>query len=253
MDILGIDIGGSSLKAAPVNLASGECSAAEHQIATPQSSTPQAVAEAVAELSRHFTWRGPIGCTFPAVVKHGVTLTAANVDKSWVGCNGERLFAEHTGCPVVLLNDADAAGIAEMQLGAGCGRDGVVIMLTLGTGIGSAIFVDGTLVPNTEFGHLEIRGKDAEHRAAARVRKEKDLSWEAWSARLNEFLSHMERLFSPDLFIIGGGISQRHERFFPLLRTRAELLPARFYNQAGIIGAALAAGRRYPPAGAPRA
>ena len=173
--------------------------------------------------------------------KNGVTHTAANVDDSWIGANGRELLAKKTGCPVILLNDADAAGIAEMEFGAGKGQQGVVIVLTLGTGIGSAIFINGRLVPNTEFGHMEVRGKDAEDRASDRIRKEKSLSWEKWAKRLNEYLGRMEMLFWPDLFIIGGGVSKKHEYFLPLLQTRAEIVPAQMLNEAGIIGAAMAA------------
>ncbi len=241
MQILGIDIGGSGIKGAPVDVEKGELVAERYRLPTPQPSEPGAVGDAVAEIAKNFDWAGPIGCTFPAVVKEGVTYTAANVDKSWVNFNGQKLLEEKTGCLVVLLNDADAAGLAEMEFGAGKSRPGVVIMLTFGTGIGSAIFVDGRLVPNTEFGHMEIRGKDAEHRAADRVRMEKELSWEKWAGRVNEFLERMELLFSPDLFIIGGGVSKKHEKFLPLLRARAEIVPAQLLNEAGVIGAALAA------------
>lgn len=189
----------------------------------------------------HFAWNGPIGCTFPAIVHHGVTLSAANVDKSWIGTNAQELFEKETGLPVQVLNDADAAGIAEMEFGAGRGRKGVVMMLTFGTGIGSAIFLDGKLLPNSELGHLEIRGKDAEHRASAKVKEDKDLSWKQWAERVNEVLAKLEFLFSPDLFIIGGGVSKRYEKFLPLLKTRAEIVPAQFFNDAGIVGAAMAA------------
>lgn len=241
MEILGIDIGGSGIKGAPVNVKKGTLLAERQRLDTPQPSVPEAVGDTVAEIARQFNWQGPIGCTFPAVVKHGVTLTAANVDESWINFNGQKLFEAKTGCRVLLLNDADAAGIAEMELGAGQGQSGVVIVLTFGTGIGSAIFVDGQLVPNTEFGHMEIRGKDAEHRAADRIRAEKDLSWEKWAERVNEFLTRMEALFSPDLFIIGGGVSKKHDKFLPLLQTQAKIVPAQMLNEAGIIGAAMAA------------
>jgi polyphosphate glucokinase len=241
MENLGVDIGGSGLKGAPVDVEKGVLLAKRIRLETPQPSVPEAVGDAVAEIVRHFSWQGPIGCTFPAVIKQGVAYSAANVDNSWIGFNGQKLFEQKSGCPVLLLNDADAAGIAEMELGAGKGQPGVVIVLTFGTGIGSAIFVDGRLVPNTEFGHMEVRGKDAEHRAADRIRTEKDLSWEKWAARVNEFLERMELLFSPDLFIIGGGVSKKHEKFLPLLQTRAKVVPAQMLNEAGIIGAAMAA------------
>lgn len=241
MEILGIDIGGSGIKGAPVNLDLGDLAAKRYRIPTPQPSVPDAVGDVVAKVARHFKWTGPIGCTFPAVIKKGVAFTAANVDNTWIGTNGEQLFSEKTGCPVLLLNDADAAGYAEMAFGAGKDRTGVIIVLTLGTGIGSAIFVDGKLVPNTEFGHMEIRGKDAEDRAADRVRKDDDLSWKKWGGRVNEFLQRMERLFSPDLFIIGGGVSKKHEKFFSYIKVRADVVPAKTRNEAGIIGAAIAA------------
>ncbi|GAB4445428.1 MAG: ROK family protein [Anaerolineae bacterium] len=241
MEILGIDIGGSGIKGAPVDVEKGELTADRYRIPTPQPSRPEAVAKVVAKIAKHFEWSGPIGCTFPAVIKKGVAYSAANVDKSWIGTNGQEIIAQQTGCPVLLLNDADAAGLAEMRFGAGQERSGVVIMLTLGTGIGSAIFVDGVLVPNTEFGHMEVRGMDAEDRAADRIRKGEDLSWKKWGERVNEFLERMEVLFSPDLFIIGGGVSKKHEKFFPYLTTKAELVPAQSLNEAGIIGAALAA------------
>jgi polyphosphate glucokinase len=241
MQVMGIDIGGSGIKGAPVDVERGELTQERHKILTPQPSTPLAVAEVVTELVRFFAYSGPIGCTFPAVVQHGVTLTAANVDPSWIGANAAQLFSEATGKPVCVLNDADAAGIAEMQFGAGKGRDGVVIMLTFGTGIGSAIFTNGVLLPNTEFGHVQLRGKDAEHRAAARIRDEKDLSWKAWGERVSEFLQYMEFLFSPDLFIIGGGVSRKFGKFKDYLQVRAEIAPAMLANDAGIVGAAMAA------------
>jgi polyphosphate glucokinase len=241
VEILGIDIGGSGVKGAPVDVEKGILLTERKRIPTPQPPTPDALGDVVAEVARHFKWQGPIGCTFPGVIKAGVVYTAANIDESWVGFNGQKLLEEKSGCRVLFLNDADAAGIAEMEFGAGQGHPGVVIMLTFGTGIGSAIFVDGRLLPNTEFGHMEIRGKDAEHRAADRVRTEKELSWEKWAERVNEFLGRMEMLLSPDLFIIGGGVSKKHEKFLPLLKTRAEIVPAQLLNDAGIIGAALAA------------
>ena len=244
MKILGIDIGGTGIKGAPVDTSAGTLAEERHRIPTPQPSEPEAVAEVVAEIAHQFKWKKPIGCTFPAIVKDGVVYSAANVDHKWVGTNGQTLLEEATGCPVTLVNDADAAGIAEMEFGAGKGHRGVVIMLTFGTGIGSAIFVNGALVPNTELGHLEIRGKDAEDRAADIVRQEKDLSWEKWAKRVNEYLRRVEFLFSPDLFIVGGGVSKKHERFLPLLHTRAEIVPAQLLNDAGIVGAALAARSR---------
>lgn len=245
MEILGIDIGGSGIKGAPVNIKNGELTTERHRIPTPQPSEPDAVADVIAEMVQHFNWEGPIGCTFPAVIKRGVVHTAANVDKSWIGVNGEELFQAKTNCPVLLLNDADAAAIAEMEFGAGKGRDGVVIIHTFGTGIGSAIFFNGQLLPNTEFGHLEIRCLEAEQRASAKNRTDEGLRWKTWAWRVNEFLGRMEALFWPDLFIIGGGVSRKHEKFLPLLTTRTEIIPAQMLNQAGIIGAAIAAGQHF--------
>jgi polyphosphate glucokinase len=251
MCVLGIDIGGSGIKGGLVDTDKGVLLTERHRIDTPAPATPVAIADSVAQLLAHFNWQSAIGCTFPAVIKQGVSYTAANVDPGWIGCNGEQLIYQRTNCPVLLLNDADAAGIAEMRLGAGQGKNGVVIMLTLGTGIGSAIFSNGQLLPNTEFGHLQIRGKDAEARASARIRTEKKLTWANWAKRLNEVLRTMEDLFWPDLFILGGGISRKHEKFFNLLEVRTPLLPAHFFNQAGIIGAAIAAAEHFGLAHAP--
>ncbi len=241
MLILGIDIGGSGIKGAPVDINTGKLTADRYRIPTPQPSKPEAVADVVAEVVKHFNWSGPIGCTFPAVVKKGITLSAANVDKAWIDTNAQSLFHKKTHCPVLVLNDADAAGIAEMQFGAGKNKSGVVIMLTLGTGIGSAVFCDGVLLPNTEFGHMEVRGKDAEQRASDRTRDEQELSWKKWAKRVNEVLERLGVLFSPDLFIIGGGASKEHTEFLPLLKCSARIVPAKLLNEAGIVGAALAA------------
>ncbi len=241
MEVLGVDIGGSGIKGAPVDVATGTLVKPRHRIRTPKPATPGMVADVVAELTAHFSWRGPIGCAFPAVVKGGRALTAANVDKAWIGCDVAALFSKRTSMPVTVLNDADAAGVAEMRFGAGHNETGVVFMLTLGTGIGSALFYRGQLLPNTELGHLEIRKKEAERRASDRVRKKKDLDWPAWAARVTEFLNRLEALFWPDLFIIGGGVIKKHEKFIPLLDTRTRVVPARLLNDAGIVGAALAA------------
>jgi polyphosphate glucokinase len=241
MEILGIDVGGSGIKGAPVDVDKGVLTAERYRLPTPEPSKPEAVAEVVAKVVEHFAWQGPIGCTFPSVIKEGVVYTAANVDKSWIGVNGQELLQQQTGCPVLLINDADAAGIAEMEFGAGRGREGIIIMVTLGTGIGTALFVNGVLLPNTELGHLEIRGKDAETRATDRARKERELSWKKWAAYVSEYLERMEALLWPDLFIIGGGVSKKHDKFLPLLHTRAEIVPAQMLNEAGIIGAARAA------------
>ena len=197
----------------------------------------------MAEVAKHFDWTGRIGATFPAVVKHGTVNTAANVDQSWIGTDAGALFGQATGTDVTVLNDADAAGLAEMEFGAGRHRYDTVITVTLGTGIGSAVFVNQVLIPNTELGHLSIRGKDAERRAAESVREREQLSWKQWAKRLNEYFADLERLFWPDLLIIGGGVSKKSEKFFPLLTTRAEIVPAKLLNEAGIVGAAVAARR----------
>lgn len=247
MELLGIDIGGSGIKGAPVDIERGELVADRHRIRTPDPSKPEAVAEVVAQVAKHFNWTGPIGCTFPAVVQSGIVRTAANVDQDWIGTDGKSLIEQHTGCPVTLLNDADAAGVAEMTFGAGKGQLGVVMMLTLGTGVGSALFFRGVLVPNTELGHLEIRGKEAEDRASDRAREERDWDWEQWAKRVNEMMQRLEALFWPDLFIIGGGVSKEHEKFLPLISTRARVVPAELRNEAGIVGAALSAATEHPP------
>jgi polyphosphate glucokinase len=240
LTLLGIDIGGTGIKGAPVDVETGQLVSERFRIDTPQPSLPNSVADVVEQIAAHFDYKGPAGVTFPAVVKHGVTYTAANVDSSWIGTDAGKLFSQHVGGPVTVVNDADAAGVAEVRFGAGKDRMGVVILLTLGTGIGSAVFLDGKLVPNTEFGHLMIRGKEAERRASEKARADKRLSWKQWSKRLSEFLNEMEKLFSPDLFIIGGGISKKADKFFPFLRTKTEvvIVPAQMRNEAGIIGAA---------------
>ena len=240
MTLLGIDIGGTGIKGAPVDVETGQLVAERFRIETPQPSVPNAVADVVKQVAAHFNYSGPAGVTFPAVVKHGVTYTAANVDRSWIGTNAGELFSRHIGGPVTVVNDADAAGVAEIRFGAGKDRKGVIILVTLGTGIGSAVFLDGQLLPNSEFGHLMIRGKAAERRASEKVRLDKKLSWKQWAKRISEFLNEMEKLFSPDLFIIGGGISKKAEKFFPFLTTKTEVIivPAQMRNEAGIIGAA---------------
>lgn len=241
MKVLGIDIGGSGIKGALVDLNTGELASPRHRIPTPDPSTPDAVAEVVGQIARHFEWQGAIGCTFPAIVHHRTVLTAANVDDSWIGTDAVTLFERTTGCPVRVINDADAAGLAEMTFGAGKHRGGVVIMLTFGTGIGTAIFVEGHLLPNTELGHLLLHGRDAELRAAARIRDEQNLTWKQWAERVEEYLHLLEFYFSPDLFIIGGGVSKKQHKFLPYLSTRAEIVPAQLLNEAGIVGAAMAA------------
>lgn len=244
MNVLGIDIGGSGIKGAIVDTETGEMVGERKRIATPAPSTPKAIVEVVAELARQFEWTGPIGCTFPAVMKNGVAYTAANVDKSWISTNAEELITEATGCPCAVVNDADAAGVAEMRFGAGRDQMGTVFMLTLGTGIGSAIFVQGVLVPNTELGHIIIRGKEAEHRASDKVRKDRKLPWADWAPRVQEYLNYLEGLFWPDLFIIGGGVSKKTGKYLDLVKTRTPVVPAVLQNDAGIVGAAMVAAER---------
>jgi polyphosphate glucokinase len=241
MHALGIDIGGTGIKAAPVDVAAGKLLADRKKIDTPRPAVPDAVAKVVHELTASFGWTGPAGITFPGVVTGGVTRTAANLDPAWIGLDARELLARAVGGPVTVLNDADAAGIAEMKFGAGVGQHGTVVMLTFGTGIGSALFVEGILVPNTEFGHIEIRGHDAEKRASEHAKELHDLSWGKWAGRVQEYMQHMEALLSPDLFIVGGGISKRSDKWVPLLSgIRARIVPAALLNDAGIVGAAMA-------------
>ena len=241
MDILGIDIGGTGIKGAPVDISTGTLLAERKRIPTPTPAKPKAVAEVVAKVVKAFDWHGPVGCGFPAVIRGGVALTAANIHPRWVDTNAEALFAESTGCSVKVINDADAAGLAEMAFGAGRGRLGMVLIVTIGTGLGTAIFIDGHLVPNTEMGHIEIRGKDAEWRATDAARKREKLTWKKWAGNFDEYLRTMERLIWPDLIILGGGVSKKMDKFVPLLTVKTEILPAQLLNDAGIVGAALAA------------
>ncbi len=240
MNILGIDVGGSGIKGAPVDTIKGELLAPRYRIPTPEGAKPADMAAVVGEIANHFEWTGPIGCGFPAPVQQGVARTAANIDDSWIGTNAAKLFGKATGCPVTMINDADAAGLAEMGFGAGKGRMGVVMIVTIGTGLGTCIFSDGVLVPNTELGHIEIDGEDAEWNASDAARKRLDLSWKKWSRRFDRYLNTLEALFWPDLFILGGGASKKHRKFFHYLTVEAEVVPAETLNEAGIIGAALA-------------
>ncbi|MEL7341345.1 MAG: ROK family protein, partial [Bacteroidota bacterium] len=219
----------------------GKLTTERHRIPTPQPATPKAVARTVRKLTEHFEWSGPIGSGFPAAIQNGISKTASNIDKSWIGVNVEELFTNATNCPVKVVNDADAAGLAEAAFGGGKGQDGLVVLLTLGTGIGSALIINGTLVPNTEFGHLKFKGGIAEHYAADSVRKRKDLSWKEWGKRLNEYLNHVNRICYPDLIILGGGASKKFEKFEEELDVPVRIRPAELLNQAGIVGAALSA------------
>lgn len=246
MQALGIDIGGTGIKGAPVDVAAGNLLADRLKIPTPHPAKPDAVAEVVHQLTTAFRWSGPVGITFPGVVTDGEIRTAANLDPDWIGADARTLLGKAAANPVKVLNDADAAGVAEMTFGAGVAVRGTVLMLTFGTGIGSALFIDGILVPNTEFGHIEIRGKDAEKRASEHARELHDLSWGKWAGRVEDYMRHMEALLSPDLFIIGGGISKQSVKFVPLLKgIRAKIVPAAMLNDAGIVGAAMATASAY--------
>ncbi|MGW5618653.1 polyphosphate--glucose phosphotransferase [Streptomyces sp. NPDC003877] len=243
MQIFGVDIGGSGIKGAPVDLDKGDLAQERHKVLTPHPATPDAVADGVKQVVDHFGWTGPVGVTFPGVVTDGATIrTAANVDAGWIDTDARALLGERLGgLPVTVVNDADAAGVAEMHFGAGRGRRGTVILLTFGTGIGSALFVDGVLVPNTELGHLELDGHDAEKRASSKAREDHDLSWEHWAEhRVRKYLAHVEMLFSPELFIIGGGVSRKAHKFLPHIEgIKAQIVPAQLQNNAGIVGAAM--------------
>jgi len=238
--VLGIDVGGSGIKGAPVDLRRGVLIAPRKRVRTPQPATPEAVTAAVAKLVRAFRWTGPVGCGVPAVVRDGTLLTAANLDPRWIGTDARARFSKATGCRFTLINDADAAGYAEMTFGAGRGRSGLVILVTIGTGLGTALFINGHLVPNTELGHLEIDGRDAETHASARARKRDALSWKKWAQRFDRYLGRLERYFWPDLFILGGGASRKASKYLHRLKRSAEVIPAELGNDAGIVGAALA-------------
>lgn len=238
--VLGLDIGGTGIKGALVDTRTGTLVAKRHRIPTPQPATPKAVAQTVAEIVEHFKWKGRMGCTLPARVRNGIAETATNIDDAWIGKKAAKLFGKKTGLRVCLLNDADAAGLAEARFGAGKGKSGTIVVLTFGTGVGSVVIVDGTLVPNTEFGQLWLNGTTLEKWSANSVREAEDLSWEAWAERVQDALDHIEYILAPDLIIVGGGVSKPHrwQEFGRLLKTDAKLVPARLANEAGIIGAA---------------
>jgi polyphosphate glucokinase len=240
-ELLGIDVGGTGIKGAPVDVERGILTADRYRLLTPQPADPAGVAAVVAEVVAKFAGESTVGATFPGVIRGGVAESAANVDKSWMGQNVAKSFERAAGRPFVVLNDADAAGLAEMRFGAGRDKKGVVIVVTLGTGIGTAVFVDGVLLPNTELGHLELGGKEAEKRASEIVRENKKLTWKKWGRRVDAYLRHLEMLFSPDLFVIGGGVSKKATKFFEFLKTHAPVVPAQLLNEAGIVGAAVAA------------
>lgn len=244
MKVLGIDIGGTGIKGAVVDTKKGHLVTDRLRILTPDPATPDAVARTVAEIVEHFEWTDPVGCTFPGVVKDGTIHTAANVDSSWVGVDAAAVIGATTGCEVTVLNDADAAGLAEAAHGAARRRKGVVMVITLGTGIGSALLVDGALVPNTELGHLWLRGGDAEKWAAASVRERLELDWDEWASRVDDYLTLVEGLFWPDLFVIGGGVAKKADKFIPKLTCATTVVPAELLNAAGIVGAAMSVHHR---------
>jgi polyphosphate glucokinase len=241
MQILGIDIGGTGIKGAPVETETGLLLAERYRMPTPEGAKPGPVAEVVKDVAIQFNWHAPIGCGFPAVIRNGVAESAANINQKWIGTNVARLFSEITACPVYVVNDADAAGLAEVTFGVGRGVRGTVLMITIGTGLGSALFIDGKLVPNTELGHIEVDCDDAETLASDLVRKQQDLSWKKWAKRLDKYLNKLENLFSPDLMILGGGAIKKQDQFLPLLTVHTKIIPASLGNDAGIVGAALAA------------
>lgn len=242
----GVDIGGSGVKGAVVDLATGALRAERVKVPTPRPSTPEAVAAAVAEVVHRVGWEGPIGATFPAVVVHGVAMSAANVDSRWIGTDIEKLFAEVIGQPVRAMNDADAAGVAEARHGAAKDRQGLVIVTTLGTGIGTALLYDGTLIPNSELGHIQLDGMDAEKGASAAAKDRESLSWERWAKRLQKYYSALEAYLTPELFVVGGGVSRKSEKFLPLLKLRTPIVAATEHNEAGIVGAAMAVSEAFP-------
>ncbi len=250
MQILGVDIGGSGIKGAIVDTSTGRLVTERQRIATPQPATPDAVADVLAQLVGHFHWSGPVGCGFPAAVHHGVARTAANISPAFIGADIDKLFSQATDCSCFNLNDADAAGMAEMRFGEGAGQTGVVLLITIGTGLGTVLFTDGRLLPNTELGHLYLaNGQKGEHFASDAVRKAEDLGWKSWGQRFNQYLATMEGLFWPDLIILGGGASKKFAKFEAQISIDAQVRPAAFLNQAGIVGAALFAEQRCQAAG----
>jgi len=245
MKVLGIDIGGSGIKGAVVDTRRGVLKTDRLRLLTPDDPSPDAVAEVVRTIAKHFDWDGLIGCTFPGVVTHGVVRTAANLVPSWIDVDAHKLFAKSTGCKVKVMNDADAAGVGEVRFGAPEAAKGTVVLVTLGTGIGSALLVDGRLVPDTEFGHLQFHGDSAERYAAESVREHEQLEWTDWAARVSEYLVYLESLLWPDLFVLGGGVSKKSDKFIPLLECRTRVEPARLLNLSGIIGAAVMAEEKH--------
>lgn len=237
----GVDVGGSGIKGGVVDLAAGDLVGERYRLDTPEPSTPDAVAKAIGEVVAEFNFAGEVGVTFPAVIKDGVAMTASNVDKSWIGTDVRAAVGAQVPGPVEVINDADAAGLAEMRYGAAKGENGIVLMLTFGTGIGSALFYNGVLIPNTEFGHIEVNGHVGEHTAAAPVKESKGWSWEEWAHHVNRYLHTLEKVVWPDLIVVGGGVSRRAHKWLDLLDARSRIVPATLQNNAGIVGAALAA------------
>lgn len=237
--MLGVDIGGTAIKGALIDIKKGEQVTERLRVPTPQPSLPSAMGPIVRDIVQQFKWEGkPFGCGFPAIVKNGVALSAANIDHSWIGTNIEKVFGDITGCPVFAINDADAAGLGSMHFGDGKGAKGTVLLITIGSGLGSALFRDGRLIPNTELGHLYLGGRIAEHYASAKAREEEGLSWNEWGTRFNQYLRHLERLFSPDLFLLGGGGSNKYDEFAGRLKLKTPVKPDQLFNRAGLVGAA---------------
>lgn len=243
-NILGIDVGASGIKGAIVNIDTGELISERFRLDTPKPALPEAMAATFAEVVKHFDWKGKVGCGFPAVIKNGVAYTASNIDKKWIGTNAEQLFSKYAGVEVSVLNDADAAGVAEMEFGDAKGEKGTVILITVGSGLGSALFTDGHLVANTELGHFTLKNQVAEHYASDATRKKEDLSWTEWALRFNDYIEHVEKLFYPNLIIIGGGASKKIHRYEEVLKSNCKVIPASLRNNAGIVGAALYANKK---------
>jgi len=244
MEVLGIDFGGTGIKGAPINTVNANLLAERVRFETPQPSTPEAVAATIKELVDHFNWKGKVGVGFPSVVQNGVVHSAANIDKTWIGIKVDELLSAKTGCEVHTVNDADAAGMAELYHGAGKNYKGIVMLLTIGTGIGTAFFVNGELFPNTELGHLQFKGETVEKYASDAVRKKLDLPWKKWGMRVNEALTYYEKMFCPDLFIIGGGASKRLDKIQEFITIKTPVVPAQLQNNAGLIGAAMFASKK---------
>lgn len=236
--ILGVDVGASGIKGAIVDLKSGELLSERKRLVTPRPADPENMGQTFGELVRSFDWKGPVGCGFPAVIKDGTALTAANIDDAWINTSVARTFSEASGCDVRVCNDADAAGVAEMAFGVGKGKKGVVVLVTIGSGLGTALFTDGRLVPNTEFGHVFLKNMVAEHYASNTARKKYDLSWDKWGRRFNEYLMHLEKILTPHLIILGGGTSKKFKNYEQHITVTCPVTPAKLLNNAGIVGAA---------------